>query len=210
MNKPTNTKTLDPMILLAAAMVEGPSRSIENMEAQGQRELVASETLPVEVNHPRDTGRAILEAAGVVFGSPFPDDPIFCPAKLPAGWKKVGTDHAMWSKLVDDKGRERAGIFYKAAFYDRSAFLNVTARFHIQPRFGDGTGIVGYEVRDGGKVVFSIPVDEPQVAPEMDAEQRSAVWTKRHEIEESAQATCADWLVNQGFPNWRDAAAYWD
>ena len=31
----------------------------------------------------------------------------------------------MWSDLLDDKGVKRGSIFYKAAFYDRSAFLRL-------------------------------------------------------------------------------------
>ena len=44
---------------------------------------------------------------------------------MPNGWKKQATDHSMWSELIDDKGKVRATIFYKAAFYDQRAFLNL-------------------------------------------------------------------------------------
>jgi hypothetical protein len=44
---------------------------------------------------------------------------------LPPGWKVVPTDHSMWSDLVDAKGEKRASIFYKAAFYDRDAFIRI-------------------------------------------------------------------------------------
>jgi len=95
--------------------------AIERQEAQGQEQLVNSEQLPVNC-----VGKEKLEAAGVIFGDPLPDDPLFCEAKLPDGWKKEATDHSMWSKLVDGYGNERASIFYKAAFYDRDAFMRVT------------------------------------------------------------------------------------
>jgi hypothetical protein len=39
----------------------------------------------------------------------------------------VNSDHAMWSYLVDELGRERVSIFYKAAFYDRSAHMSLTS-----------------------------------------------------------------------------------
>jgi hypothetical protein len=51
--------------------------------------------------------------------------------KLPEGWHIKATDHSMWSNLVDDKGRNRASIFYKAAFYDREAFLSFNRRFSM-------------------------------------------------------------------------------
>lgn len=100
---------------------------IEAQEAAGQAALVASDTLPTDLgwgDHIRD--RAILEAAGVQFLGVCENDPLFQRVILPAGWKKVPTDHSMWSKLVDETGRERAAIFYKAAFYDRKAHMTVS------------------------------------------------------------------------------------
>jgi hypothetical protein len=99
----------------------GNPRAIEAQEARGQQELVESEQLPVRIN---EGGREKLEALGVVF-MPCVGDDIFRSVKLPKGWKKVLTDHSMWSNLVDDKGVVRAQIFYKAAFYDRSAHMSV-------------------------------------------------------------------------------------
>jgi hypothetical protein len=98
----------------------GNPGAIEEQEAQGQKELMNSTQLPAKV----DEGlKKELEEAGVVFGEPDANDPLFCDATLPPGWKKQATDHSMWSKLVDDQGQERASIFYKAAFYDRDAFM---------------------------------------------------------------------------------------
>ena len=119
-----NTKNkLDMMMLLAGAMgAGGVSGAIMEQEAQGQRELVNSTQLPAKVN---SGDRKALEKAGVVFGEKSPDDDLFVEATLPEGWQKRRTDHSMWSELVDEKGVVRATIFYKAAFYDRDAFINV-------------------------------------------------------------------------------------
>src|SRR6185436_8068032 len=46
--------------------------------------------------------------------------------------KKIATDHSMYTDLVDDKGRVRASIFYKAAFYDRKADISFKRRFSIR------------------------------------------------------------------------------
>jgi hypothetical protein len=100
----------------------GNPRAIEAQEAQGQRELAASEVLPAQC--PAED-RAALEAAGVVFGDPVAGDPLFVNVTLPKGWKKERTDHAMYLKLVDETGTERATIFYKAAFYDRRADMYI-------------------------------------------------------------------------------------
>ena len=93
---------------------------IEAMESEGQQELVKDDTLPSTMNA---ECRTALEKAGVVFKEAVADDPLFLHAVLPKGWRKVGTDHDMWSRLVDDQGNIRARIFYKAAFYDRKAKL---------------------------------------------------------------------------------------
>jgi hypothetical protein len=114
----TDTTKLSSEEKLVTALPGG----IAKQEACGQRELVNSEQLP------RDgllgTNRASWEALGLKIDKTG-HDPLFCRVELPAGWKKVATDHAMWSHLVDDHGRVRGKIFYKAAFYDRSAFLSL-------------------------------------------------------------------------------------
>ena len=98
----------------------GNPRAIEAQEKRGQAELVNSEALPFKGSQ---TDCPKLIEAGVKFGPKLADDPLFCEAVLPKGWKKRATDHDMWSELVDDKGVVRASIFYKAAFYDRKAFI---------------------------------------------------------------------------------------
>lgn len=114
----TSKKEIHPEYLFG-----GNPNAIEQQEARGQEQLVSSEQLPVECS---DIDKEKLEQAGVVFGEPLEDDSLFCDAKLPEGWKKEATDHSMWSKLVDEKGKERAMIFYKAAFYGRSAHMSVS------------------------------------------------------------------------------------
>lgn len=130
MRAPRNTEG-DGAGMLAEAMITGRSEGlIEKQEAQGQRSFVASDTLPTKIF---GDGRAELEAAGVEFIGPVEGDRMFQYVKLPAGWKKEPTDHSMWSKLVDDQGRERGAIFYKAAFYDRSAHMSVTTPEETPP-----------------------------------------------------------------------------
>lgn len=121
----TNTSKLPPAVHLAEALVKGSSRAIEDSERRGQEELVASTLLPTKL-HP---GRAEFEALGFKLGAVVEDDPIFQHVELPAGWTRAGTDHAMHSHILDAKGRERASVFYKAAFYDRHAHASLTPRF---------------------------------------------------------------------------------
>ena len=101
----------------------GNPNAILNQEARGQDELVNSMQLPVDIRG----DRKILEQDGVQFGAVSSNDPLFCHVTLPSGWVKRKTDHSMWSELVDASGNVRANIFYKAASYDRDAFMNITA-----------------------------------------------------------------------------------
>ena len=121
--RPRNTSLDDPLLILAGAMGSGgPSGFIEEQEAQGQREMVNSDVLPIKIS-----GRATIkdfEVLGFVFGDGKIDS-LFRPATLPTGWKREGSDHDMWSYIVDENGVQRVAIFYKAAFYDRDAFMNL-------------------------------------------------------------------------------------
>jgi hypothetical protein len=138
MPRPEDTSKRDPLLHLAFAWpsrpgdTESASRYITDMEAQGQRELVASDRLPTDLglmtrNDPEayQAARQEYEALGFQFGDPDPDDPLFMPAKLPDGWRREGSDHAMWSYLLDQRGLRRVAVFYKAAFYDRKAHMTI-------------------------------------------------------------------------------------
>lgn len=116
-----NTAKRDPLLHLMGALGDSDSY-ITGMEAAGQQQLVNSTMLPTKVNSGSDDD---LRALGFQLGDPDPNDPMFRPVTLPDGWSKQRTDHSMWSKVVDELGRTRLSIFYKAAFYDRDAFINV-------------------------------------------------------------------------------------
>lgn len=90
---------------------------ITGMEAAGQRQLVASQALPA--HGPWDE----LTELGFVKGDAVDD--LFVTAQLPAGWSKEGSDHAMHSYIVDERGVRRVNVFYKAAYYDRKADMHL-------------------------------------------------------------------------------------
>lgn len=131
MNKVTrpgieDTSARDPLHHFIGMLDGGQSAYIEGMEAAGQRQLVESQDLPSKFNdYDLDGPQSAYEALGFTFGEPHEHDPMFRPATLPAGWKREGSEHAMWSYIVDELGRRRVSIFYKAAFYDRDAFMSL-------------------------------------------------------------------------------------
>lgn len=131
MSSPRNTAADHPFLHQAAALdalrrTGDPSNAILEMEAAGQRQLVESDVLPTEIQGDRDGAiKQKLIELGFKFGDVVNGDPLFTQVELPAGWKKVGSDHDMWSYVHDEKGRQRISVFYKAAFYDRRAFMSV-------------------------------------------------------------------------------------
>ncbi len=185
----------DPMGFLATGLVMGASEAILHQEAQGQSSFVNSETLPTEMH---TVDKEVLDKAGVKFGEKVEGDEMFQYVELPAGWKKVSTDHSMWSNLVDDKGRVRAAIFYKAAFYDRSAHLSTSRRYGFQFDYDreekEHVGVAN--ITDGGKVIHTT---EPITVGER----------KRYDVGDEAGKLARQWL-DANFPNWQDASAYWD
>lgn len=110
-------------------LMGGNPNAIEDQELKGQQELVNSSQLPSQLNSSSDKSDKDAEEAytrmGIKVLGHSPGDDLFLDVDLPSGWKIVPTDHAMWSKLIDDAGKVRASIFYKAAFYDRKAGINI-------------------------------------------------------------------------------------
>lgn len=188
------TENITPAALKAAAdgnlenfVAASTPGGIEAQEAQGQRDFVANETLPIDC--PKDE----LEKLGFVFGDPVDD--IFVSVQIPEGWTKKPSDHSMWSYLLDDKGRQRASIFYKAAFYDRNAHMKLDRRFSFRMNY-DLEDKMQYQVFDSDKVIFSTdPINRPNPYD----------W----DIDDSQEAIAKNWLAEK-YPDWENVSAYWD
>ncbi len=170
-------------------------------EEQGQRLFVGSETLPTEMDPRSDYDtKAILEDAGVTFLGIVEGDDIFQFVELPAGWKKMSTNDPMWSKLIDDKGRDRATIFYKAAFYDRRAQMSLSTRFRLQRN---------YERQQYENVAVVHVLDRDEVAYATDPIEFPYEDDKKHQVTKQAYEAAVAWL-DKNYPDWRNPGAYWD
>lgn len=187
-NNPTAVAALldgDMANALAAATPGGIARQ----EAQGQQTLVASEMLPKQIN---GATREQLTAIGFVFGDDV--DELFVNCTLPPGWTKRATVHPMHSHLLDDKGRKRAGIFYKAAFYDRNADMTMSVRYGMS-LYENGSSADAFRVivRDGDAAIHEL-----------------GEWKRPDYAEhDRLQKACTDWL-DEKYPDWRNTFAYWD
>lgn len=193
-------KKEDPTLILAEMLITGDSsQAILNQEARGQSRLVSSEVLPKDI---RGATRETFEQMGIVFGEDADD--LFVHVTLPDGWKKEATDHSMWSKLLDEKGRERASIFYKAAFYDRSAHMFPRKRFSVSSfvetdadgriaEDGDGSHWSTY-VTDCGKAITLMGTREREYGLR---------------IVDEHEAKAIAWL-KENYPDYQNPLAYWD
>jgi hypothetical protein len=177
---------------ILGALASGSTKDlVEQAEASGQDAMVQSSDLPIEMS-PNDK-KLISKKTGIIFKEEVNE--LFVRVELPEGWKIVPTEHSMWTRLVDDKGRRRGSIFYKASFYDRRAMLTFDPYYQIHTLSNeDYSQWLGVEVRDAeGKVLHSIKNEDPDDV---------------HEYFEG-QDKAREWL-NENYPNNRDPFAYWD
>ncbi|WP_339193961.1 hypothetical protein MKY95_19360 [Paenibacillus sp. FSL P4-0176] len=117
-------------LFMGAMLGEGQSSTIERQEKRGQTELTNASRLPCKYNgnlHEQGTYIERLREMGIEtvqdYNEQYSKGDLFFDVKLPDGWNIKPSEHHMWSYLTDNKNNERASIFYKAAFYDRDAFL---------------------------------------------------------------------------------------
>lgn len=179
-------------------LVAATPGGIEAQEKRGQETFANSATLPRKFNYGT---REELETAGVKFGQDV--DGLFVKVELPTGWKKIPTDHSLWSKLVDEKGRERASIFYKGAFYDRDAFISLN-RFHsIRAEYLDSKG-VKVEYSDHARRRYAV-----QTANGETLFKSSAFSRNDYSADDEARTECVGWL-DENRPGWQDLTTYWD
>lgn len=173
--------------------------SIERQESAGQAELCRTEVLP------KECPRAELEKFGVVFGDDHDD--LFVNVTLPAGWKKRATDHSMHSDLVDDKGRKRGSIFYKAAFYDRKADMYLSRRYGVDaylPCDSDGN-----PMEYGKHTHFRTVAKDCEISLQYFGVRPKEYSADVYEIGKQHEETARAWLTER-FPQWNDVTAYWD
>lgn len=165
---------------------------VEIAETLGQLDILAADVLPVlifdDCGQPAD--RSVFEQMGIVFGNEVEGNPLFVNCTLPSGWRKEASNQAEWTYLLDEKGRQRVRIFYKAVSYDSSAHMTPVGRIYLS---GDYTFAT---VMDGEVELFrteNLPL----------AGQNA--WVVHGKARRAAEA----W-THFYFPDWENVLAYWD
>ena len=115
----------------------------------------------------------------------------------------------MWNNLYDEKGRKRANFFYKAAFYDRDAFINFDRRYTINTvPFDNYESDATYDdrktkpwygiIKDSGKEIY-------RTSGEVSKDGSIEVW----DIEKHQRDIVLK-VINEKYPDWENINAYWD
>ena len=201
--------------LLYAKEGESPSRAIENQEKRGQRAVVTNKRLPKATNYcsgyhkhcDYDFTKNQYEKMGIKIIDEYDD--LFWNVQLPDGWEIKATSHSMWNDLLDDKGRKRASFFYKAAFYDRDAFINFETRYTTCIDHTLEYAEVGYDewckspsigyVKDCDKIIYST-----------EAMHSYDDYIEQEEKVEKPLRKILDDYMAEHYPDYKDVNAYWD
>lgn len=206
---------------LSNAAVALKPGGIEAQEKAGQIEQSLQDTLPIDMH---GCSQADFEKLGFKFLNKI--DRLFWQCEFPKGWRKKPTDHSMWSDLLDDKGRKRAGIFFKAAFYDRDAFIGLTPRYGVKSAYLDAnkeeiydrlTGNYKPGKQDSKSQFTLIEVVDNATGQALFGGAVIACpdWGKREEAmklsgqKDECFRQYEGWLDNH-YPRWKEASAYWD
>lgn len=177
-------------------LVAATPGGIQAQESRGQQALVAQCLFPVRIAQRGITHEMLTAKWGITF-EPGIVDGLFYKANLPPGWSIRPTEHSMNSDLVDSQACNRAGIFYKAAFYDRNADVTLTMRYGVSAQYEGAdfeTGTLCERVVDSktAAVLF-----ESKFVPRKDFKAQDVIRTE------------AEAFLLERFPDYRDPFAYW-
>jgi len=181
-------------------------------EPVGQEELVKAggTRLPAEgtINPAGYRDAFDWSLFGLKIGEVVEDDTLWVHAELPQGWQIKASNHSMWSYLYDEEGRKRAGIFYKAAFYDRSCHIQPEQRYavSIEAAGEDEYDIEGPQfavIKDADEEIFRLGPFESKPKPK--DKYSSENWRAYNIAEEAGEA-----YMKEHYPDWRKSEAYWD
>jgi hypothetical protein len=202
-----------------------PRVIIETQEAVGQIDMIKTTQLPIAVeklNFERDNPNIIKESKEIwgKLGIEIIDkvDELFFSVKLPDKWEMKTRESSYGTYLVDEKGRERVSIFYKAAFYDRRAYADITRRFRISTKhefeldWSKACNLSKNEFdklrrKEEESLTFGIVLDGENVIFETKHEKKFS--EKSWKQVEKFNKICRKYL-DKNYPDWENPFAYWE
>lgn len=168
-----------------------------SMEYKEEREIVIRNNIDFTKEQYEKMGITIHDEA----------DDLFWNVSLPEGWSIKATDHRLWKHVYDEKGRKRADFFYKAAAWDRDAFINFETRYHAKVDHVADSSCV-YEiwkksdfqgtVSDGDRVIFETQKISSTEDFKKDDENKKELWA------------ILNVYLEQNYPDYKNFHSYWD
>ena len=137
---------------------------------------------------------------------------------LPNGWTKKH-DGGYWSKVCDEKDRQRMSIFMKSAIYDSDSFVNFEQRLDIaevhdykESDFREGyekySQPLHYSVIDCcGKILFK--TESTSIGRAYSEKEHYVFFHDLDALRQGLYDTCVRWL-KENYPDWENPTAYWD
>lgn len=187
------------MLDMLLRMMSGEENVLENIELEGQDEITRRTKFPKDM-HPE---RSVWEEVGFKF-SDIPDDDLLCDGTLPDGWNIQGTEHPMWSEIIDKDNNIRGTIFYKASPYDRKAFMSLNQKYKIERESINNTDSTIYSYYFGNedeRLYTSEKVEVLDDDIELNADNYSM---KLRLIKEEVER-----FADENYPGWNSVDAYW-
>ena len=199
----------DPKLDFLEILLVGGDKAIPAQEKRGQTDLVESTSLPIKGSSDPEFLKSPIKIAPFDQENPEKPGDLFRKATLPPGWTKRASDHSMWSYVCDENGCRRAAVFYKAAFYDREAFIRLEQRFYMKQDYSDASYAKAdteatFQVTDMGqgyesKVIYSKTYPLPDRETDRDA----------HYAASNAAKAEMEAAFKKRYPNFKDPNAYW-
>ena len=189
---------------LANFIVASTPGGIETQEAAGASAMKANSRLPKDgvLEH-----REKLEKIGLIVGEEI--DEVLVAVMLPEGWDLKGNNphDARHMGLLDDRGRQRAYVFIKTAFYDYTGYVSWNSAITVEDRRTDSEKDIYDEPEDAEVTIAVSVVKDGNVLHQ--TESVTTVRAKHYEATQSLRAAAQEWL-DENFPNHSDPFAYWD
>lgn len=187
------------MIDILLRMSSGEENVLDNIEKEGQKELIRRTMLPKKM-HPE---KEVWEELGFSFEE-IADDDLMYQGTLPDGWNIQGTEHHMWTELLDKDQNVRGTIFYKASAYDRKAFMSLKQKYDIKQETSSNPNSVKY--------TFYFGNDEERLYSSHEIEICDEDYEKKPELFDMIIDTAKEDVKNfadKNYPEWNSVKNYW-
>lgn len=178
--------------------IKGEDNIVENIEKEGQQHVINNIMLARNMWPSKEH----FEQLGFIFED-IPDDDVLCYATLPKGWSIKATDHSMWNDIIDENGMIRVEMFYKAAFYDRNAHMDLICRYRICSRYNDD-----YSTRE---IYFGNDIEKIFVAGQATISKNASEEEPNDYYNQVKKLTnIAKQYADENYPDWENVHVYWD